>query len=364
MINSRRSRIGLIALLALLAVTGVAVAGTVDTTNDATSSSTSDWSDGSTATEITNSSKNATHQVDMNNATAGDEDKFTLYLSNNATDRTFYSTEENWTAVNASEGQFNLTLEYATAFETLERDANDNVTTDVKVVFNESASDEETVSFQIYAENDETNAVIASTGENDSAEVEEVSSGPLSSLSFGVLGNDSTTVGAAQVSDDVGVNQTATESVLVVMDDPDLETAFSRVADKESGNLVLTSYVEVEGKTIPVFPQSADAGWLEESNDTYATVNSDGSQVELHNANSSLESSNVTVSVTGSEMIGSFKAWDMLRDYGASRTTAASISFQAIDLDGDPFDEETTAGLGLVTILLIGGPLYKRRRGA
>jgi len=366
MIDKTRSRAGLTVLVALLAITAVAIpafgALTVDTETTNTAS-TSEWTDGTTVTDITNSSKNATIQVDAGNATAADANEdFTLRLQNSETNQTFYETDDNWTQVSTT--YFSYDVNYGEAFETLERDANDNVTVDVTVVWNESAADEESTTFQIYAENDETNAVIASTGEDDAATIEQTGAGVLNTITTlgGVVGNDSDngSVGAARVSDTVGVNQTDTETVTVVMDNEDLQTSLGRVADQESGSLSLTGYAEIEDKTIPVFPQSADASWLDTESQTYATVNSAGDQVTVHNANDSLESSNVTVSVTSDELIGAGTSYSMLRDYGASFMTASRISLRAADLNGNPFDE-TTAGLGIGLLLLIGGPIGLRR---
>lgn len=327
-------------LLSVVAVPGAFAAVTVDTETTNTASE-SDWQDGTVVTDLDNSSKESTLEVSSDNATSGDD--FDLYLTVNDSDsdqdgEQIYHSGAEWTATNSSQGHYELNVTHGDAFSSLERDANENVTVDVEVVVNEgNDTSEESVTFQITADNDAETAVAVVYPDDDGTETTETTAAFETLDTLNVFSDSD--VGAVQTEEDVGVADN-TSTVRIVSEDSNVTDPFDEAAtDASDGDFLTTATMTLDDTRVPVFYQSADVEWLDTDSDTYATVSSDGSTLTVHNANETVDEGDVTVTATGNDAIGFFATRSMLADYDASFTERVSLASSAINLNGSPFEE-------------------------
>lgn len=340
---SRRSVALVLAVVLIVAAASGAGALTVDTETTDTSA-TSDLQQDTVLTQPHNGSQvqNISIVGDSSTNTSGlanPESNFSLYFVVNDTgsdqnSETLYETDENWsvTTISGAPDQYNLTVANPRWGDELEYGGGENVTVDARVVFNESQTDEswENITFFVDPPDSQARVKLAS----DERDVRTDSLAPSSVPVIG--GNGSET---AQVSDTVPVTQNTSEITVDVENDSTVN-AFSKVADEtDSGSMATIGYAEVNGQMVPLFSESADASWLNDSA-AYATVNSDGTQVTIHNANETFDTgtSEIDVSATGNQAVGLFEMQSMLSDYGASVTTQFGTAAQAINIDGNPFN--------------------------
>lgn len=331
------------ALVVLSMVAMPAMAAVTVDTETTNTSTTSDWQDGTTVTDLDNSSQTSTIEVSSDNASSGDD--FALEMAVNDSDseqdgETIYTTDAQWTATNSTQGHYQLNVTHATVFEDLERDAGETVTVDVTVTVNESETSEESVTFQIDAQNDADSAVAVVYG--DEAEFADTTS-RFDISSYNPFSDDEDAVGAAQAEQTVGVNGTETDTIRVesangsVTDS--LDASISGLSDGDFMTLTTTTF---DDDRIPVFYESAsDASWVDTDEDTYATVDAEGDTLTIHNVNESVDSdSDVDVMATTNDAIGFGATYSMARDYGAGLTDAVSLGTRALDYNFDPTYEE------------------------
>ncbi|WP_123619166.1 hypothetical protein [Halorubrum sp. CSM-61] len=311
--------------------------------NETTSTSTtSDLVGGETVTDLDNSSVNKTLEVQSDNATSGDD--FTLKFAVNDADsdqdgEVIYETGDSWTATNETEGYYNYTFDHATVFKNLERDAGENVTLDVRTVVNESETSEEVAEIQIYAQNDQ-NSAVGVVGDGDSG-LSLADSGSAYSFSLPFT-NSSDEAGAAQASEDVGVNATNTTTVRLELSNASASDAGSAaISELETGAYAASSYGQFDGQFVPVFVDSADAEWLDTETDTYATIDSEGDTITYHNVNEAVdEDGTVTAKATVNDNAGFIQAWNTLGNYDIGSGERVSLAIDSLDTNGTPFDDE------------------------
>lgn len=316
-------------LVVSLAAAPALAAMSVDN-NTTYTSTTSDLTDGATVSDLDNASKAKTIQVNATNASGvtNAEENFKLELTVNDTGsaqdgETILTTDETWTAVAGTDSTFNLSKTHPEYFDSVERDAGQNVTLDVTATYNESETDEESVTIQIDAQNDAQPRVVA----DDRAS--------LQATGLSVPGLDSNLFGtdadAAKSERTVGVNENTTE-IVVQTDNANVSDSLdAATADTADGELTPDAYVRSNGHLVPVFDSSADAEWV--GNDTaYAIADTTSGEVVIHNADETFDGSSTSSIdvVTGlNANAGFFETYRMVLDSGADRTEAISAGIGA-----------------------------------
>lgn len=325
--NFNRSR-GAALLMAVLMVLSVMAGGALaaltydnETTKTA---STSDWQDGTAVSDLDNSSKVSTVEVQSDNATDGES--FTLRMvvndSNSAQDgQTIYEDTSNWTATNSTAGYYEQNVTHGEAFEDLERGANETVTVDVKTIWNESETDEESATISIDAQNDDNPRLVV----DDRATIESTGiTVPVAGLTLFEGDAD-----AAQQESNISVNNNTTTLTVHANSKNVSDAMDAATADTSSGDLTPDAYVKVNDQLVPVFDQSADAEWLDNGTETYAVANGDTVTVENVNETYDSGTTSVDVVVGANADVGFWETHSMLRDYGASRSAAAQAAIGA-----------------------------------
>lgn len=327
--RTRIATLAVVALMALAVVSGGALGAlTYDSTSDGTTetTTTSDWLQDTTVTDLDNSSKVSTVEVQSGNATGNDS--FTLRATVNETNhgqdgQTIYVTNESWTATNATSGNYELNLTHSTVFEDLERGGDENVTVDVTTVWNETETDEESSTIQIHAQNDGQPHLIA----DDRAEFKEPG-GALSAIAFWSSDDDS--ADAARMNRSVAVNNTSTTTLTVGENDQNFSDALTAsTEDTGSGDVTTDAYMFVNNDPVAVFDTKADAEWLDKDSEAYAVA--DGGTITVHNVNETFNdsTSQVDVVVAANANLGIRDTAATLRHYDADRRTALAAGLGA-----------------------------------
>mgnify|MGYP006280703863 FL=1 len=142
----------------------------------------------------------------------------------------------------------------------------------------------------------------------------------------------------------MGVNATNTTDVRVELVNSSAATAGSLAAENaEEGDFIGISAVSVDGEYVPVFSQSAsDVDWIDTDEDTYATLDSEGDTVTVHNVDEMVEESgDVEVSTKVNDGLGFGNARSMLSGYDSlSFGDRLSLAFDANNFNGNPFESE------------------------
>lgn len=335
-----RSQLAVVAtavLTVMALMTGGAVAA-INYDNDTTTAgttSTSDWLQDQTVTDLDNSSNISTVEVQSTNATDGTN--IDLQLIVNETDHAqngdvVYETNESWTELNATSGNYELNVTHSDAFDGLERDASDNVTLDARTIVNESKASEERVTIQIHAQNGGNPNLVA----DDRATYED----PAGAFSLSSLNpfSDSESADAAKLDRAITVNGNTTQ-VTVASNSQNFTDAVDEAgAETEDGEFMAESYVVANGHLIPVFENSVDDApeWLDTDSETYAVADTTAGSITVYNANETFDSSTSEIDVVAAANAEpAFRDQrSMLSDYGAGigdQFTLASI--------GETFEE-------------------------
>lgn len=345
--NSRIRTVLVVATVVGMAVAAVSFGGiaavTIDTETTDTAS-TSDLTDGTAVHDLDNSSTVSTIEVQSDNASSGDD--FNVYFTVNDTNSdqdgtTFYESGESWTATNESAGYYELNLTHATVFEDLERSAGENVSVDVKVVVNESETSEESVNFTITAVNDNDTAVAAVYGDEDGTQLTDTTSRfSLGSSLFG--SDDDDEPGAVKSTESTGVNATNTSTIRVELVNGSAADAGAAAADRaDSGEFLGFAGATAADQRVPVFVESADAEWLDTDEDAYATLDSEGDTLTVHNADTLVdEDGTVDVTTTANDAVGFGTTFSMLSNYDVSTTERIGLAGSALDTNGSPFESD------------------------
>lgn len=329
------------ALLVIAAMTGGVMAAMSYDNETTTTGSVSDWQGGDTVTDLDNSTKQATVEVQSDNATSGEYFTLRAVINDSASaqnNETVYETTQNWTATNSTAGHYETNLTYSEVFDSLERDANETVDVDIVTVWNESEVDEEKATMTIHAQNGDEPLVIA----DDRAQIKTPTAGTLSKIAFWSSSSEPTD--SARVERTVGVTSNTT-TVTVAENNANVSDALgAAVENTESGAMTADAYVLMDGELVPVFDTSADAEWLDTTSDTYATADSTG--VTIHNVDQKVDSntSSVDVVVAANANLDAMDAFGMVRDYGGDRTTAISAAWDSYFGNGADFDESALEG--------------------
>lgn len=321
--NTRRGAAVLVALLVLISGIGAmgAMGAAPSEDNETTETSqTTDLSEGGSQQYNATTSSNFSWTADSNNSS--------ITITQNGT--VIYTAEPTAYHTNTTSGTsyYNRSLaDDGSDYGAIEVGANENASLDAELVNDTSLSSPDNNSINYTFVNGEERAFIAGTAGD--TKVEKNESGFLASASTlgGLLGNDSDP-GAAKVTDSTNVTSNTSEIVVDVAQ-ADAADSLSHVAD-ESDGLTMMGYAKVDGTLAPMFVGSADADWLDKSNETYVVVNSAGDSATIYNPGASSATS-MDVELHANDDLG----WDsvgMLRDYGAGWTTAIS---QGSLIDGD-----------------------------
>lgn len=339
-----------VVMAVLLVSAGLAVGLSTDTETTDTPE-TSDLTSSTVITEPHNDSATQRVQIigDSNTNTsslANPEEAFKLEFIVNETDHdqdgtVLYSTTENWTVqtVSAAPDHYHLNVTNSQFGDELEYGADENVTVDARVTFNESESDESVhnITFTVAPEGDDARLQFA-PGERETAAEESFLGVSVASLPF----MDDDDPGAARVSDIASVNDN-TSNITLHMSNGSTTDAFSETASAaDTGALTLNGYVLVDDTMVPLFVESADASWLDTSSEAYATVSSDGTEVTIHNANETYDegTTSVEIEATGNDKAGFWETRAMLSAYDAGLGAQVSAAAKAVDVNGEPDFEE------------------------
>lgn len=348
---STKRRVGGLLMVAVMLVSMAAMPAMAavdyddETTNTAT---TSDLLDGDTVTDLDNSSIVKTIEVTSDNASSGDD--LALEVAVNDSDssqdgETIYESDESWTVTDETNGHYSLNITHSEVFETLERGAGETVTVDVTTIVNESEDTEESETIQVDAQNDDDSAVAAVYGDEDGTELADktgFASFSVSSLAFWSNSSDSSDefTGAAQATETTNVSDNTSTVRVELLNSSTSDAGSSALGDAGAGSFLGTAAASVGGDLVPVFSESAsDVSWVDTSSDTYATIDSEGDTVTVHNVNETVdESGEVDVSTTLNDAVGFGETRSMLSNYGdLSFTQRFSMAFDAMDLNGDAF---------------------------
>lgn len=220
--------------------------------------------------------------------------------------------------------------------DALEYGAEENVTVDARVVFNESESDESVhnITFTV-APNGSDARVSFATAESN---LEENQTGFLASIASVNPFSSSSDPGPAKANDSVNITPNTT-NVTMTFANQNVSDSASHVVDNSDG-YTTTAYANVDGQAVPVVVGSAsDISWLDTSSDAYIHLTKD--DATLKNAGSLVDSQKtVDTTLTLNEDHG-YASIEMLQNYGASWTTAVRQG-SIVDVNGEP--EYVSAG--------------------
>ncbi len=251
---------------------------------------------------------------------------------------------------------YNVSLaDDGTDYSGLEVGAGESATLNVTLTNDTQASSPDTTTISYTFSNTEDRALMAS--ENPESEGGTSIFGPLSLASINPLSNESENpeVGTVLATDSTTVTQN-TDVVTLDTLNSNLTDAFAASTEGASeGDLIWSSYSQVSvdsgaSQYVPVYYQRAgDQSWLNTTEDTYATISSDGETMTIHNPDALLDdgqsSGTLEVTAVGDEKLGFSNARSMLTDnYDVSGFNAAQAAFGAFDPLGSP--EFVTETLG------------------
>lgn len=318
-----------IALMVMAVMTGGAFAALTYDTETTDNAGTTDWTAGQTVTELDNSSKQATIQIQSDNATS--EDNFVLRAVVNDTDsgqdgKTIYETENAWKIVNSTTGYYNQTVTYSTVFEDLERDAGETVTVDIVTVYNETETDEEQASIHINAENGDNPNLVA----DNRSEYEELEPGfwsnAISKVNPFSSSDDESPPEAARLEKTVNVTENTT-TISVAENSANMSSALDDATeDVDSGAFTADAYVLMDDQAFPVFYQSADVEWIDTGVDTYAVADSSGITIENVNETLADDATSTDVVVVANGNLGVRDTFGMLNQYDDAPAVRGAVS--------------------------------------
>jgi hypothetical protein len=344
--NTRTIAAAVMLVLATVAVGG-AGALTVDTeTTDTTT--TSDLTDTSILTEPRNDSVAQHIEVEgdtntQNSALTNPEEAFTLQFVVNDSSaeqdgEVLYESNETWgvETVSSNPDYYNTTVNNSEWGESLQYTPAENVTIDARVIFNMSETDESMENITFTVDPAGTSGFLFLG--DDEQEVAAQSGWLASAQSYlpSALGGGNQS-DAAKISDSVAVDEN-TSMLTMSVGNASAQDAFAEVGSASAGSFSTIGFAKVNGQLVPMFSQSADVGWV---NDTaaYATASEDGSEVVIHNADQTWDSSTSSVDVVavGNDGIGFSRTTDIMSSYGAGTLDTYLTAAGAID-GGDPFE--------------------------
>ncbi len=324
-------------VLVTLAIVAVVVAGTSGlayaaapsvssgTDTGAPTGSDSELKAGDTITYNESTNSTLTYQADSPNSSVEIRQNGSYLLS------TFENgTADEMTLIGTDDGgdeYINLTLaDDETAYAGVEADAGANITMEYRLINDTELDNPDTTNVTLYWENDDNKSFIR--GESDETETAEVGLTASIASSIPLVGSKNTT-NPAKVEQDIGVNGADQEEITVYVESTDAEDALTETYDSADADSDVTydGWVTVEGEFVPVLSSADNApDWIETDNETYATVNSDGSEVVIHNAGDKLDSNteNATVQVVGNEAMSIFQIKGMVKSYGGDLVTQVS----------------------------------------
>lgn len=330
-----------ILLVGLMVLAAVAVPATAAFTTDTETSTTSGSSDLTSSTTITEPLNDSTQRIqiqgDSNTNTSNLADPgtaMTLDIVVNDSDHvqdgeTVYSTDADWSnqSVSAAPDHYYQNITTSDFGSNLAWGATENFTVDARVTFNESESDEvvHNITFTVDPAGDDARVQIG----DDDAEVSNKSVlFGLTTVPSWVPGAEETTGAADVTSEDVSVNSNTSE-VTVDLTDTEAVDSFAEVTDGvDAATFSGMAWVTVSDQTVPVFVESVSSddapSWLEVDDEAYATVNSAGDEITLHNANATFDedTTSVDLSATGNQDLGWSGTYSLVRDYGGGYTDA------------------------------------------
>lgn len=336
-INAKK--IATLALVAALVVSAAPATATLtyddETTNTTT---TSDLVGGETVTDLDNESVVKRIEVQSDNASssnlANPEEAFTLKLTVNDAEsdedgRTFYTNSSTFTVDDATNGHYSINVSHADMFAELERDVDENVTVDATVVFNETESDEESATIQIYAQN------------GDERSVEVVSDSDVEQEDGVELTNESRTLrddlDFATVESDESIEQNTTVSYVFANDTvADKYTTAYDVGSFSSSDYIWSMTAYAEDRPIMVFDASAGddreagifSGGFDSSDDTYAVYYQNGGdagenpRLDVIPQGDDADSASLEVETSGNKKLGFFST---LRAFGFDAAQSSGI---------------------------------------
>jgi len=348
MFNNTTTKSVLLVAIMLVAAAGgaLAAAPTVDTETTNTSKTTELNDGGTQAYNDTTASELAWSADSQNSSIEITQDGDTVFEASpehyDAADTDSSGTNDTW--------YYNVSLaDDAADYEGLEVGAGENATLNVTLTNDTEVESPDTTNISFTYENTEERALIAS----ESPENEDTDAGLFGGFSLSTLNvfSDSTDeedVGTVLSTDSTTVTQNTDELQLDTLDS-NLTTAFSEsTSDAEAGELVWSSYTQLtvddDSQYVPVYYQEAgDHEWLNTTENTYATISSDGQTMTIHNPDALLDdeqtSATMDVTTVGDEALGFNSARSMLSadQYDTSGTDVWSTALGAgIDYNGNP----------------------------
>ncbi|NHX37807.1 MULTISPECIES: hypothetical protein [Halolamina] len=270
----------------------------------------------------------------------------------------YEATPENYSAVDSgTDGTldlwyYNVSLaDDGSDYSGLEVGAGESVTLNVTFTNNTEAVSPDTTNISYTYSNTEDRALIAS----ENPESEDTDAGffggfSLSSLNvFSDSDSEDEDVGTVLSTDSTTVTQNTTEVQLDTLNSNLTDAYAASTEDASAGDLVWSSYTQLtigdDSQYVPVYYQTAneDHEWLDTTEDTYATISSDGQTMTIHNPDALLDdgqtSATLDVTTVGDEMLGFMNARSMLTadQYDASGTTVWTTALGAgVDYNGNP----------------------------
>ncbi|WP_049980256.1 hypothetical protein [Halolamina rubra] len=349
MFNTKTTKSVLLVAIMLVAAAGgaLAAAPTVDTETTNTTT-TSDLTDaGTQAYNDTTSSLLAWEADSPNSSVEITQDGETLYTAS----PDFYSSTDTGSDGNPDLWYYNVSLaDDGSDYDGLEVGAGESVTLNVTFVNDTTAATSDTTNISYTYSNTDTRALIAS----ENAESEDTEAGffggfSLASLNvFSDTSDDTEDVGTVLSTDSTTVTQNTTQVQLDTLNS-NLTTAFSEsTSDASAGDLVWSSYTQLtigdDSQYVPVYYQTAneDHEWLNTTEDTYATISSDGQTMTIHNPDALLDdgqsSATMNVTTVGDESLGYMNARSMLTadQYDTSGGAYWTALGAGVDYNGNP----------------------------
>lgn len=149
-------------------------------------------------------------------------------------------------------------------------------------------------------------------------------------FSLDTLSGDSDLVDPARVEQTTDVDDNTSE-VEITFSDEDTSDAFSEAqTDMDSGDWLPKTSVMMDDRRIPVFVEELDADWVDEDDDVYATISSDGETMTIHNAGELVDATEeVDITATGNKNIGFGNTRDMLSNYDVGFVQEFNLARQA-----------------------------------
>jgi len=349
MFNNTTTKSVLLVAIMLVAAAGgaLAAAPTVDTETTNTTTTTELNDAGTQTYNDTTSSLLAWSADSANSSVEITQDGETIYEASPE----HYDSADTDSSGSTDTWYYNVSLnDDASDYNGLEVGAGESVALNVTLTNDTEVESPDTTNISYTYENTEERALIAS----ENPESEDTDAGLFGGFSLASLNvfsdssDDTEDVGTVLSTDSTTVTQNTDEVQLDTLNS-NLTTAFSEsTSDASAGDLVWSSYTQLtidDSQYVPVYYQTAneDHEWLNTTEDTYATISSDGQTMTIHNPDALLDddqtSATMDVTTVGDEALGFNNARSMLSadQYDTSGSDVWATALGAgIDYNGNP----------------------------